>query len=56
MKAKKKLIVIGDRVLMELDESRESATHDRTSICRPPLKKGKRSRVGYIVRSARVIL
>jgi chaperonin GroES len=48
MKAKKKLIVIGDRVLMELDESRERTT---TGLYLPPtVKEKEKVQSGYIVK------
>jgi co-chaperonin GroES (HSP10) len=48
MKAKKKLIVIGDRVLIELDESRERTT---TGLYLPPtVKEKEKVQSGYIVK------
>jgi co-chaperonin GroES (HSP10) len=48
MKAKKKLIVIGDRVLVELDESRERTT---AGLYLPPTVKEKdKVQSGYIVK------
>lgn len=47
MKATKKLIIIGDRVLVELDESRERTT---TGLYLPPTVKAKEKvQGGYIV-------
>lgn len=48
MKAKKKLIVIGDRVLVELDESKERTT---TGLYLPPtVKEKEKVQCGYIVK------
>lgn len=48
MKAKKKLIVIGDRVLIELDESKERTT---TGLYLPPtVKEKEKVQGGYIVK------
>jgi co-chaperonin GroES (HSP10) len=48
MKATKKLIVIGDRVLIELDESRERTT---TGLYLPPtVKEKEKVHGGYIVK------
>ncbi len=48
MKATKKLIVIGDRVLVELDESKERTT---TGLYLPPtVKEKEKVHGGYIVR------
>ncbi len=48
MKATKKLIVIGDRVLVELDESKERTT---TGLYLPPtVKEKEKVQGGYIVR------
>jgi co-chaperonin GroES (HSP10) len=48
MKAKKNLIVIGDRVLIELDESRERTT---TGLYLPPtVKEREKVQSGYIVK------
>lgn len=48
MKATKKLIIIGDRVLVELDESKERTT---TGLYLPPtVKEKEKVQGGYIVR------
>jgi chaperonin GroES len=48
MKAKKNLIVIGDRVLVELDESKERTT---TGLYLPPtVKEKEKVQCGYIVK------
>jgi chaperonin GroES len=48
MKAKKNLIVIGDRVLVELDESKERTS---TGLYLPPtVKEKERVQCGYIVK------
>jgi chaperonin GroES len=48
MKAKKNLIVIGDRVLVELDESKERTA---TGLYLPPtVKEKERVQCGYIVK------
>ncbi len=48
MKAKKKLIVIGDRVLIELDESKERTA---TGLYLPPtVKEREKVQGGYIVK------